>query len=198
MEHKKLQDYVDLRITGEWGIEAQNNEDDVYVIRTADFVNDGTIDYTKVVKRNIAKNKIDKKKLRYGDIIVEKSGGTNINPVGRVVFFDNNKCNYLSNNFTETLRIKDEYVPKYIFYCLKFKYSSGSTIKMFNKTTGIQNLKMDLFLDQNIPFVNKEEQQRVVNILDRIFKMISNRKHEIEKMNVLIKSQFVKECGVLR
>lgn len=39
-----------------------------------------------VVMRSINKSKVQSKRLHYGDIILEKSGGTEKTPVGRVVF----------------------------------------------------------------------------------------------------------------
>ena len=84
MKKEKLIDIVEKTITGEWGTEIKKNENDIYVIRTADFCNDGRINYNNIIKRNIIKSKIEEKSLKIGDIIVEKSGGTDKNPVGRV------------------------------------------------------------------------------------------------------------------
>ena len=191
MEYKAFKECIENRISGEWGLEPQNNEDDVFIIRTADFLNDGTIDFSNVVKRNINRKKIINKKLKYGDIIIEKSGGTNINPVGRVVFFNNDHDDYLSNNFTEAIRIKPEYDAKYIFYCLKYHYMIGITKKMFNKTTGIQNLKMDEFLKQKIPSIDKNKQLKIVKSLDNVFNLINTKKIEIDKLEELTKSKFI-------
>ena len=149
-EKVKLKEIVKKTITGEWGNDLKENDKGIKVIRTADFNNDGTINYGNVISRNVENKKVIDKQLKYGDIIVEKSGGTDKNPVGRVVFFDKKKDVYLSNNFTQVIRVDKKYNPKYVLYYLIYKYKNGSTISMFNKTTGIQNLQMKQFLNQDI------------------------------------------------
>ena len=55
MEKVRLEDVVKKTITGEWGTEIKNDINDIHVIRTADFNNDGTINYENILKRNIKK-----------------------------------------------------------------------------------------------------------------------------------------------
>ena len=190
MNKVKLENLVLKNLSGEWGDELNENEDGVRVIRTADFNNDGTINYSKIVKRKIKQEKIDEKKLIYGDIIVEKSGGTDKNPVGRVVFFDINEI-CLANNFTQVLRLKDDVNAKYVFYNLFYNYKNGFTMQMFNKTTGIQNLKIQQYLNQKINLIDLEKQKNVVYKLDKIKNIIEIRKEQIGKLEELVKSQFV-------
>lgn len=191
MEKVKLIDIVEKTITGEWGTEIKKNENDIYVIRTADFCNDGRINYNNIIKRNIIKTKIEEKSLKIGDIIVEKSGGTDKNPVGRVVLFEKENCKCLSNNFTQVLRIKNEHYYKFIFYQLFYKYKKGSTLQMFNRTTGIQNLQMKLYLNQELNICEKNKQIKISNLLDRVQEIIDIRKKQMEQLDELIKSQFV-------
>lgn len=195
MEKMKLGEIVEDTISGEWGTEEKKDENDIFVIRTADFCNDGRINYSNIIKRNIAKRKIEEKSLKIGDIIVEKSGGTDKNPVGRVVLFDKGNCKCLANNFTQVLRIKKEHYYKFIFYQLFYKYKSGGTLQMFNKTTGIQNLQMKLYLNQELNVCDKKEQIKISNLLDKVQEIVDIRKKEIEKLDELIKSQFVEMFG---
>lgn len=195
MEKVKLSDIIQETITGEWGTDIKKDENDVYVIRTADFCNDGTINYDKVEKRNIAEKKIKEKSLVIGDIIIEKSGGTDKNPVGRVVLFDKENYKCLANNFTQVLRVKNEYYYKYIFYQLFYKYKCGATLQMFNQTTGIQNLQMKIYLNQKLNTYIKEEQIEIANKLDKVQEIIDIRKKQIEELEQLIKSQFVEMFG---
>ena len=57
-EKIKLEELIEKTITGEWGTDLKENEIGTKVIRTADFNNDGTINYDKVVSRNIENKKI--------------------------------------------------------------------------------------------------------------------------------------------
>ena len=107
------------------------------VLRTTNFTNEGIIDYSNVVKRAIDKKSIDEKYLLPGDIIIEKSGGSDKQPVGRVVYFDGSPKTYLFNNFTGLLRVKDRtrWNPRYVFYSLFHNYRKGGTRNFENKTS---------------------------------------------------------------
>ena len=76
-----LKNVIHKPLSGEWG----DGEGETNILRTTNFRNDGKIDLTEVVKRNIDKKKIIQKQLLYGDTIIEKSGGSPNQPVGRVV-----------------------------------------------------------------------------------------------------------------
>ena len=165
------------------------------VIRTADFCNNGRINYSNIIKRNIEKRKIEEKSLKVGDIIVEKSGGTDKNPVGRVVLFDKENCKCLANNFTQVLRVRKEYYYKFVFYQLFYKYKSGSTLQMFNKTTGIQNLQMKLYLNQELNVCDIDEQITISNILDKVQEIVDTMEKQIEELEELVKSKFVEMFG---
>ena len=49
MEKEKLKEIVENTISGEWGTEEKKDENDIFVIRTADFFNDGRINYNNVI-----------------------------------------------------------------------------------------------------------------------------------------------------
>ena len=140
-----LKDVIEASFPGEWGSEDKNGTG-VKVIRTTNFTNEGKLNLADVVTRDIPQAKIDKKHLIKGDIILERSGGTNENPVGRVVYF-NEEGIYLFNNFTQLLRCKQDVNWRFVFYSLYAYYQSNKTAirSMGNKTTGIQNLKMEQY-----------------------------------------------------
>ena len=163
---KQLSDFIEASFPGEWGEEDKDGTG-VKVIRTTNFTNEGKLNLADVVTRKIDSSKVDKKKLRKGDIILERSGGTNENPVGRVVYYDVDGT-YLFNNFTQLLRCKDEVCPLFIFYSLYNYYQTNKSVirSMGNKTTGIQNLKMDNYWKIPIADVSYESQ----NIFATIYK----------------------------
>ena len=57
--------------------------------------NEGVVNYNDVITRTITKKNIDQKFLRKGDIIIEKSGGSDKFPVGRVIYFDGDENTYV-------------------------------------------------------------------------------------------------------
>lgn len=159
---KPLSEYIGTTFPGEWG-EDDLDGSGVNVIRTTNFTNSGKLDFTNVVIRKIDQAKIDKKHLVPGDIILERSGGTADNPVGRVVYFEADGT-FLFNNFTQLLRCKDGVNSLFVFYSLfNYYYTHKNEIRsMGNKTTGIQNLKMDKYWDIPIADASPEQQEQFV------------------------------------
>ena len=159
-----LSDCIGITFPGEWG-EDDSDGTGVKVIRTTNFTNSGKLDLTNVVTRKIDPAKIDKKHLIPGDIILERSGGTADNPVGRVVYFEA-KGTFLFNNFTQLLRCKDGVNNLFVFYSLyNYYHTHKSEIRsMGNKTTGIQNLKMDKYWDIPIADASHEQQDQFVSL----------------------------------
>ena len=195
----KLKDVFSLQITGEWGIEYTENETNTKVLRTTNFTPDGIINYSDVVLRCIHKDKVEKKKLRYGDIILEKSGGTEKTPVGRVVFCDESieKDTYLCNNFTQAMRVNREIaVPKYVFYFMWNLHNSGKTELLQNKTTGIRNLQVKSYLNEEIPLPPLDEQRKIVAVLDKVSDLIAKRRQQLTKLDELVKARFVEMFGL--
>ena len=194
----KLKDVFSLQITGEWGIEYTENETNTKVLRTTNFTPDGIINYSDVVLRCIHKDKVEKKKLRYGDIILEKSGGTEKTPVGRVVFCDESieKDTYLCNNFTQAMRVNREIaVPKYVFYFMWNLHNSGKTELLQNKTTGIRNLQVKSYLNEEIPLPPLDEQRKIAAVLDKVSDLIAKRRQQLTKLDELVKARFVEIFG---
>lgn len=159
---KPLSECIGTTFPGEWG-EDDLDGSGVNVIRTTNFTNSGKLDLTNVVTRKIDQAKIDKKHLAPGDIILERSGGTADNPVGRVVYFEADGI-FLFNNFTQLLRCKDGVNSLFVFYSLfNYYHTHKNEIRsMGNKTTGIQNLKMDKYWDIPIADASPEQQEQFV------------------------------------
>ena len=193
----KLIDITGKALSGEWGND-DNTGTGIPVLRTTNFTNEGIINYNNVVTRQITKKDLSKKYLRTGDIIIEKSGGSDNQPVGRVVFFDGEDNKYLFNNFTGVLRVVDreKWMPRYVFYSLYANYLKGGTRPFENKTTGLHNLKTDSYVESveiiGVPF---EEQRVIINLLDKLTTLISLRKQQLSKLDELVKARFVELFG---
>ena len=193
----KLNEIFIKSFSGEWGAEDLDGTG-TPVLRTTNFTNHGVINYTDVVTRNIKKKNISDKYLSKGDIIIEKSGGSDKQPVGRVVFFDGEEGKYLFNNFTGLLRVKnkDEWLPRYVFYALFANYCVGGTRRYENRTTGLHNLQLDAYLSgTEIKKRNYEIQIEIVNNLDKVSELIGRFKEQLQDFDLLIKSRFIELFG---
>ena len=193
----KLIEITGKALSGEWG-----NDDEagigIPVLRTTNFTNDGVINYNNVVTRDIPKKDLSQKYLQPGDIIIEKSGGSDKQPVGRVVYYDGEPNKFLFNNFTGVLRVRDRdaWHPRYVFYALYGNYANGGTRRYENKTTGLHNLKTDQYVqDFAIQEQTLEYQQRVVLELDKVAELIALRKEQLAKLDQLVKSRFIELFG---
>ena len=158
--------YIKDSFPGEWGKEDKEGNG-VKVIRTTNFTNSGKLNLSEVVSRSIEERKVQKKQIQKYDTILERSGGTADNPVGRVVLFEEDE-QYLCNNFTQVLRFKD-IEPRFTFYALFYFYQTNKTAirSMGSKTTGIQNLNMSKYLEIGIPNANEFEQKQFVSIAEQ-------------------------------
>ncbi len=184
----KLEDFVSDTFPGEWGSEPIS-ENAIKVIRTTNFTNEGYLDLTDVVTRDIEPKKVVRKKLKQGDTILERSGGTKDNPVGRVVFFDE-IGDYLPNNFTQVLRPKESVNPVYLFYALYNSYNLNKAAMraMASQTTGIQNLSMSDFMAKFIVLPSRNEQNKFEQIYRQADKSKFELKQCIENIDKVIKS----------
>ena len=158
--------YIKDSFPGDWGKEDLDGTG-VKVIRTTNFTNFGKLNLSEVVTRSIEERKIQKKQILKYDTILERSGGTADNPVGRVVLFEEDE-QYLCNNFTQVLRFKD-IDPRFAFYALFYFYQMNKTSirSMGSKTTGIQNLNMSKYLEIGIPNADEDEQKQFVSIAEQ-------------------------------
>lgn len=188
---------IDKIVPGDWGKEDKDNTG-IKVIRTTNFTNVGKIDFSDIVTRIITDKKIQERQLIKGDIIIEKSGGSPNQPVGRVVYFDkdDNGEPILCNNFTSVIRCKSDVNSRYIFYYLFLNWNKGGTRKYQNKTTGILNLKLEKYLeDIDIDIPSLDEQNRIVSILDKADEIRQKKKLANDKLDEFLKSTFIDMFG---
>ncbi len=193
----KLIEITGKALSGEWGND-DNTGNGIPVLRTTNFTNEGIVNYNNVVTRIIEKKKIEEKYLRKGDIIIEKSGGSDKQPVGRVVYFDGPENTYLFNNFTGLLRVKDQakWYPRYVFYSLFSNYHRGGTRAFQNKTTGLHNLKIDDFVSRcEVTEAGINEQIAACKRMDRVNDIIRMHQQQLQKLDGLVKARFVELFG---
>lgn len=189
-ESYPIDEVVEKPMSGEWGKDDPDGTG-VKVLRTTNFTDQGFIDYSEVVTRKIDDKKVKAKFMKRGDILIEKSGGSDTKAVGRVVFYNGNDNEYLFNNFTSVLRLKPEIKlhPVFLFEFLFVNYWNDGTRMYENKTTGIHNLKLaDYLAGTNIPLPPMELQQQFVDFVHR-----SNKsKFELEQALAELKATYKK------
>ncbi len=153
----------------------------VGVIRNANFTKDFQLDYSNIAYLDVEEKQYKKRKLKSGDIIVEKSGGSDNQPVGRTIFFDKAEGEYSFSNFTSVLRVNDGFpvLPEYLNMFLHAVYQQGTTKKMQTQTTGIHNLIFDQFLTMPVLLPSLAEQKRIMRKVYEIKQVIDNISSEL-------------------
>jgi type I restriction enzyme, S subunit len=155
----------------------------VGVIRNTNFTKEGKLDDSDIVYIEVEQSQFAKRKLQYGDIILEKSGGGPKQPVGRVILFDKTEGDYSFSNFTSVVRVSNNksvdfnYLHRVLFYL----YISGATESMQSHSTGIRNLKFDEYKELEIPLPPLSIQAEIVSILEETFEALAQVKANAEQ-----------------
>lgn len=148
----------------------------VGVIRNANFTKDFNLDYSKIALIDVEVSSFAKRSLMTGDLIVEKSGGSDKFPVGRAVLYEGPNNEYSFSNFTMVLRPKEPNIinSKYLYYFLMSRYLQGTMRTMQTQTTGLHNLILDKFMSQTIALPPIEEQVHIVENISHYFTILDS------------------------
>lgn len=160
--------------SGSWGLDEDTvDTNNLYtkclVIRATEFDNDYNLNLLneRIKYRLISKSKLQILNIREGDLLLEKSGGSPNQPVGRIAIIKPTHLNrepICYSNFIHKFSIdKDQATPDYLFFYLKTIHSIGLTESMQSQTNGIRNLIMGEYFAQLIPLPSLERQNEIAN-----------------------------------
>ena len=176
-ETEKLNRFIVDSCSGDWGTEdCEDYNRDTHIrcltLRGTEIDNQYNISINndKAKTRLIKIDTYRKMSIAEGDIIVEKSGGSEEQPVGRVAFIDNELLELYNigfSNFLFKFKVKD-INPLYLYFYLKTMYNIGVTDSMQSQTNGIRNLIVKEFLSQIVVKPPYLKQQDIVNYITNI------------------------------
>lgn len=178
---------IDSIESGVWGNDPLENSDDILCLRVADFDFDKQTYQTVKTKRNIPGLQ-NRKKLRSGDILLEKSGGGENQPVGRSIIIENND-RMVCANFIEILRTNKKVIPKYYASILYAAYKSGLNLKSIHQNTGIQNLDVKSYLDEMFCLPSLEIQNKITSKLSEKTLLIDQIIDKKQKLITLLQEK---------
>ena len=146
----------------------------VGVIRNANFTKDFKLDYSNIEYIDVEQRAFVQRHLLNGDLIVEKSGGSDNNPVGRAVLYEGDNGIFSYSNFTMVLRIKykELVLNKFLYYYILAKYKAGVMKSMQTQTTGLHNLILDKYLAMPLYLPPYSEQERIINKIEDMFEKL--------------------------
>ncbi len=168
----------------------------IAVIRNTNFSKECKLNLDDVAHIDVEERQFATRKLQVGDIIIEKSGGSDKQPVGRPILFNIPNGDFSFSNFTAALRLTDNSInPHFLHYCLYGHYRNGETKRMQSKTTGLRNLDMKAYLRLPIPFFCVAEQERIVAELDLLSSIVEKKKAQLKELDQLAQSIFYTMFG---
>lgn len=146
-------DLVISTLGGDWGKEEKegNYTEQVYCVRGADIPEVKEGNKGKMPTRFILPKNYAAKQLVAGDIVVEISGGSPTQSTGRVAsisqsLLDRYDKGMVCTNFCRAIKPKDGY-SMFIYYYWQYLYEMGIFFLYENGTTGIKNLDIKGFLE---------------------------------------------------
>jgi restriction endonuclease S subunit len=184
----RVRNLVESSKNGAWGGEPGSDEHDVPCIRVADF-DYGQLRLTDSERtiRSISHDQFQKLSLRRGDLLIEKSGGGELTPVGRVVEFSDN-FDSICSNFVARIRATKITTSRYLLYLLAALYQSSYAHRFIKQNTGIQNLDEFALFNSRVAIPDLDVQRAIASYLDRetarIDRLIVKKQRQVELLDV--------------
>lgn len=163
---KRLRSSVTGCQNGVWGDEPDGRHD-VPCIRVADFDRVAfRVNILEPTLRSIEEDVAQARGLRRGDLLLEKSGGGENQPVGAVVLYDHETLAVCSN-FIARMPVADDFSPRFLTYLHAGLYAARINTRSIKQSTGIQNLDSASYLGEAAAFPEMGEQSTIAAFLDR-------------------------------
>jgi len=176
---RKLGDLLSYEVSGTWGDDPDDGGGKP-VLRATNFA-PNSIDLGDVALRKISDSHRESKRLEEGDIVLERSGGSADQPVGRVLFFDL-EGEYYPGNFLRLMRPDPEVVNRrYLYYYLDYRYKRGDTIPVQTNSTNIRNLQYTSYLNLDTQLPPLPEQRKIASVLYAVDQAIQKTEAIIEQ-----------------
>lgn len=174
---------------GIWGEEPRDDANDVPCVRVADFDRTRLVaDLSSPTIRNVTPSERADRTLSQGDLLLEKSGGGDLQPVGCVVLYDQS-APAVCSNFVARVSLQAGMCPSYWRYAHAAAYAVRLNERSIKQTSGIQNLDSQQYLDERAPFPPFGEQVAIAAFLDRETAKIDALVAEQERLIELLKEK---------
>lgn len=180
-------------IGGGWGNDDMSEDYPVEasVIRGADFPKVWHYDVSSCPRRYHKASNYKSRQLKDGDIVMEISGGTSEQPVGRTVLVTQDMINRFKDgkvicaSFCKMIRLKKEIVSPYFFYYwMHYLYDTRIIDRFQLQSTGIINFKFESFLRKgDVMIPPKKIQEAFDKQVVPVFKEMNQLAIQIENLS---------------
>lgn len=164
-----LANLLEATIGGVWGSPQGEEECDVRVLRVTEMRRDGTLDASTAVIRSVPERQLASRRLRAGDLLLEKSGGGPNTPVGRVGLVPELPDASTCSNFMQLMRPRRDLVdPRFLHLYLQTFYLRGETEPMQKASTNIRNIKASEYIRTEVPVPDMTTQLRLIQSVETV------------------------------
>ncbi len=165
-EIKRLKWTIEYCQNGVWGDEP-NGIDDIACVRVADFDRiKFRVNFPVPTLRALPRAERRNKSLKNGNLLLEKSGGGDLQPVGFVVLY-NSDDSAICSNFVARMLVRENHDPNYLCYLHAVLYTGKINTQSIKQNTGIQNLDSNAYLNEKVGLPPLPEQLAIATYLDR-------------------------------
>ena len=175
-----LRRFIQDERLGIWGAEPDESEANVHVARVADFSRDEFKLENSPTIRSAPLKHIKTRTIIPGDVLLERSGGTPMNPVGCPAFVSKLDGPTVCSNFVSRIRPSVDTDGRYLSLAMGALYATRQQEPHSNHTTGIQNLNPSSYFSVSLPKPNLDEQRRIAV-------EVENEMHDIRRQQKKIK-----------
>jgi type I restriction enzyme, S subunit len=162
----RLKQTVTACANGTWGEEPRGGPDDLICVRVADFDRQRLcLDLRNPTRRYVPPSYRRGRLLAPGDLLLEKSGGGDGQPVGAVMLYQGGEPAVCSN-FIARMPVAPGFDARYLCYLHATLYRLGLNRRSIYQTTGIQNLDGKSYLQEVVRVPDCTEQRRIAAYLD--------------------------------
>jgi type I restriction enzyme M protein len=159
----------------------------VKILRNTNFAKGGFLNLSDVAEHPVEERQLESRLLRFGDILLEKSGGGPTQPVGRVALFGLKDGEYSYSNFTARIRVvNDRANPLFVWLMLNALYQRGVTEGLQKQTSGIRNLDNPAYQALQIPLPPLEVQHQIVAEIKDYQKIIDGARQVLDSYKPLL------------
>lgn len=161
-------------------------------ITRIETISDGKVNEEKMGYADINDDKYKEYYLVKDDILM--SHINSLKHLGKVAIFNGtNKIIHGMNLLN--IRFSNEVYPPYYYYYFKTINFKNKLKKISKQSVNQSSFSVNDLKKITVNFIEKDKQIKIVNTLDRIQKLIDKNQEQIDLLDELIKSQFVKMFG---
>jgi type I restriction enzyme M protein len=164
---------------GIWGEEPIDGQPTISCVRVADFDRvRNVVAAGELTQRLVPPPQLPGRLLQKGDLLLEKSGGGERQPVGAVVQYDRDEP-AICSNFIARMVPTEGHAARFLSYLHNHLYHQRVNTRSIKQSTGIQNLDASAYLSELVALPPDSEQHAIAVFLDR----------ETEKIDTLIEKK---------